>query len=91
MRYGKLNSKKNSSTSKKKIPLSDNWEIVWVALLSLAILQIFFGISLPSSSDSANITESEMSSWADDSFSDSNTEVPVGPETRQFTQERAEE
>lgn len=91
MRYGKLNSKNFSSTSKKKVPLSDNWEIVWVVLLSIVFLQIFFGLSLSSSSDSADVTEPGMSSWADSSFSDSNTEVPVGPETRQFTQERVEE
>ena len=86
-----MNYKKLSLASKKKIPLSDNWEIVWVALLSLAILQLFFGFSLSSDSDSYGATEQGVSSWADDSFTDSNTEVPVGPESRQFTQERVEE
>lgn len=86
-----MNYKKLSLASKKKIPLSDNWEIVWVALLSLAILQLFFGFSLSSNSDSYGATEQGVSSWADDSFTDSNTEVPVGPESRQFTQERVEE
>lgn len=62
-----------------------------MALLSLAILQLFFGFSLSSDSDSYGATEQGVSSWADDSFTDSNTEVPVGPESRQFTQERVEE
>ena len=86
-----MNYKKLSLVSKKKIPLSDNWEIVWVALLSLTILQLFFGFSLSSNSDSYGTTGQGVSSWADDSFTDSNTEVPVGPESRQFTQERVEE
>lgn len=84
-----MNLKKMPLINRKTTRLSDNWEILWVALLSLVALQLFFGFSL-SSSNSLGTTE-HVSSWADDSFSDSNTEVPVGPETRQFTQERIEE
>ena len=75
----------------RKHHFSDYWEIVWVALLSLAALQLFFGLSLSNSSIVAETENEGVSSFTDNSFTDHNMEVPVGPETRQFTQERLEE
>ena len=87
----KLVWQKQLKNNSKKCHFSNNWEIVWVALLSLAALQLFFGLSLSNSVITTETESGGVSSFTDNSFTDHNTEVPVGPETRQFRQERVEE